>query len=148
MIPRPPSSFPTPADTCFKNYRRKFIYPGALGLGTEADGTGISSSVDTEGSKYNQLGTAQNVFPPQPSVRSSVGSPSWVTGPPFLPFGPRHHANQRQRQGSEPRGLRKGIKVTGLSHPHHRGAETAAAHQFTPPSMGKAGAGWRLPRLR
>lgn len=50
---------PLPDETFFKNYRKKVVYPRALVLGTQADGTGISGSADTEGSKHNQLKPAR-----------------------------------------------------------------------------------------
>lgn len=139
MVLRPPPLSPPTAETFLKNQRRKLVYPWALGLGTQADGTGISSSVDTEGSKHYQLRTSQNFSSRQPSVGSRAGSPSPVTAPPFPACPIQALAGQRERAGSGPRGLRKKTKVTGVTHCHHGGAETAAAHHAHSPS---AGQGW------
>lgn len=61
-IQRPPSFLslsPPPAKTFFRNSRRKLVYPRALVLESQADGTGISNSADTDRSKHNQLKTAR-----------------------------------------------------------------------------------------
>lgn len=115
MVLRPPPLSPPTAETFLKNQRRKLVYPWALGLGTQADGTGISSLVDTEGSKHYQLRTAQNFSSRQPSVGSRAGSPSPVTAPPFPACPIQALAGQRERAGLGPRGLRKKTKVMGVA---------------------------------
>lgn len=84
---RPPSSLsPHPLPKLsFKNYRRQLVYPRALVLGTQADGTRISSSVDTEGSKHNQLKTARTFPPPNQVWGAALPAPSWNVDPDSTP---------------------------------------------------------------
>ena len=101
-----------PAETFFKNYRRQLVYLRALVLGTQADGTRISSSADTEGSKHNQLKTARTSPPLQPSMGSSALSP-------FL-----GHCSQRLRERAQGPGV-SGRGKNGRSHllPLQRGRD-------------------------
>lgn len=83
---------PPPAETFFKNYRRQLVYPRALVLGTQADGTEISSSADTE--VPNAISSKQpELSPSQPSMGSSALSP-------FL-----GHCSQRLRERAQGPGV-------------------------------------------
>ena len=100
----------------FKNYGRQLVYLRALVLGTQADGTRISSSADTEGSKHNQLKTARTS--PLPAKHGEQCS---------QPF-PGSLQPEAQREGPGPRGLRKRRKMTGVISCHCRGAEKPVDH--------------------
>lgn len=94
-----------PAETFFKNYRRQLVYLRALVLGTQADGTRISSSADTEGSKHNQLKTARTFPPPikcgEQCSQPFPGTLIWTPHPPD----PGISASQRLRERSQGPGV-------------------------------------------